>query len=144
MARFNSDFWEITAASEFIEGVPAEGALWFETEEDRERRYALQDFFQEVMPTVQGIIADTLTRRQREILRLYYFQGMTQQDIAAALNLTQSTVSRHLFGTVRNGKRVGGAIAKLRKAIEEDGSGGIDLALQGLQERFAQTAQIRE
>lgn len=142
MAQFNADFWEISAAPEFIEGVAAESAMWFETEEDRERRYALQEFFQEVMPAVQEVIEDCLTRRQREILALYYFDGMTQQDIAAALDLTQSTVSRHLFGTVRNGKRVGGAVPKLRKAIEEDGGEVIDAALESLQQRFAQTAEL--
>mgnify|MGYP001206638173 CR=1 FL=1 len=144
MAQFNSDFWEISAAPEFIEGIPAAGAMWFETEEDRERRYALQEFFQEVMPAVQEVIEDCLTRRQREILGLYYFDGMTQQDIAAALDLTQSTVSRHLFGTVRNGKRVGGAVPKLRKAIEEEGGEVIDAALESLQQRFTQTAKIFE
>lgn len=141
MTRFNADFWEIATDSVFIEGLPAESALWFETEQDRERRYALQDFFREVMPAVQQIIDARLTRRQREILRLYYLCNKTQQEIAAELNLTQSTVSRHLFGTVRKGKRVGGALPKLQKAIEEDGNGIIDGALLQLQVRFAQTAE---
>lgn len=141
MARFNADFWEIATDSEYIEGVAAEGALWFETDQDRERRYALQDFFREVMPAVQAVIERRLTRRQREILRLYYFCGLTQQDIALQLNLTQSTVSRHLFGTLRNGKRVGGALPKLRKAIEDESSAAIDGALQVLQARFAETVE---
>ncbi|MDX9973724.1 MAG: sigma-70 family RNA polymerase sigma factor [FCB group bacterium] len=142
MAQFNAEFGEISAAPQFIEGVPAESALWFETQVDRDRRYALLEFFQQVMPAVQEVIEDCLTRRQREILALYYFDGMTQQDIAAALDLTQSTVSRHLFGTVRNGKRVGGAVPKLRKAIEEEGGEVIDAALESLQQRFAQTAEL--
>jgi DNA-directed RNA polymerase specialized sigma24 family protein len=140
MAQYNPDFWEITATSEFIESVAAENALWFETEEDRERRYALQDFFQGVMPAVRDIIDARLTRRQREILNLYFFNNLTQEDIAARLDLTQSTVSRHLFGTVRNGKRVGGAIPKLRKAVEEECNAVIENALHRLQERFSRTA----
>ncbi len=138
MARYNADFWEVTTGSEYIESVAAENAMWFETEEDRERRYALQDFFQGVMPAVQEIIDSKLTRRQREILRLYFFCGMTQEDIADRLDLTQSTVSRHLFGTVRNGKRVGGAIPKLRKAVEEECNTVIEGALRGLHQRFSQ------
>jgi DNA-directed RNA polymerase specialized sigma24 family protein len=140
MAQYNPDFWEITATSEFIESVAAENALWFETEEDRERRYALQEFFQGVMPAVRDIIDARLTRRQREILNLYFFNNLTQEDIAARLDLTQSTVSRHLFGTVRNGKRVGGAIPKLRKAVEEECNAVIENALHRLQERFSRTA----
>lgn len=142
MATFKSEFWEISAGSAFIEAVATENALWFETEEDRERRYALQDFFRGVLPSVQSLIEGRLTRRQREILRLYYFEGKTQEDIALMLNLTQSTVSRHLFGTVRNGKRIGGALPKLRKAIEEDCDGIIDVALKELQQRFAESSRV--
>lgn len=142
MSQFNPDFWEIATDSEFIEGVASENALWFETEDDRERRYALQDFFRGVLPAVQDIIQVRLTDRQRQIINLYFFQNKTQEDIAEILDLTQSTVSRHLFGTVRNGKRVGGAIPKLRKAVEEECNAAIDTALQQLQERFAQSPRV--
>ncbi len=141
MATYNSEFWEISAGSAFIEAVATENALWFETEEDRERRYALQDFFRGVLPSVKNLIDGRLTRRQREILRLYYFEGKTQEEIALLLNLTQSTVSRHLFGTVRNGKRIGGALPKLRKAVEEECDGIIDGALRELQKRFSETSR---
>jgi predicted transcriptional regulator len=70
------------------------------------------------------------------VLQLYYFQGKTQEDIAAILNLTQSTVSRHLFGTVRGGKKVGGAIPKLRKAVDKAKDPAITQALGSLQQRL--------
>ena len=45
MATFNPEFWEIPTQSKYLESYPSERALWYETEEHRERRYALQDFF---------------------------------------------------------------------------------------------------
>jgi predicted DNA-binding protein YlxM (UPF0122 family) len=136
MARFNAEFWEIPTQSAYLDNISSERALWFETEEDRERRYALQEFFRSVLPFVNDIIDAKLTARQREILRLYYFCSKTQEDIAEMLNLTQSTVSRHLFGTVRNGKKVGGAIPKLKKAIELRDNVPIHSALATLRTRF--------
>ncbi len=136
MARFNAEFWEIPTQSAYLDNIPSERALWFETDEDRERRYALHDFFRSVLPFVKDIIDAKLTARQREVLRLYYFCNKTQEDIAAMLNLSQSTVSRHLFGTVRNGKKVGGALPKLRRAIEERDHVPIHSALAQLRTRF--------
>jgi DNA-directed RNA polymerase specialized sigma24 family protein len=140
MARFNSDFWEIPAGTQFLEGIAADRALWYETSEDRERRYAFQDFFKSVFPVVRDLIDNKLTGRQREVLNLYFFCGKTQEDIAAMLNLSQSTVSRHLFGTVRNGRKVGGAIPKLRKVVEKSAMAPIDEAMQQLQSRLTPAA----
>jgi predicted DNA-binding protein YlxM (UPF0122 family) len=140
MAAFNADFWEIPATSEYIEGVSNERALWYETDIDRERRYALQDFFKTVLPHVTEMANTRLTARQQEVLRLYYFESKTQEEIAAALNLTQSTVSRHLFGTMRGGKRIGGALAKLRKLMDTQTPEEVMAALATLQQRFARAA----
>ncbi len=140
MSGFNADFWEIPTSSRYLENVPAERNLWFETEQDRERRYALQDFFQGVMPAVNTLIDSKLTPRQRDILRLYYLEGMTQVEIAESLAVTQSTVSRHLFGTRRGGKKVGGAIAKLRKLVEKNNVQAVSHALESLERRMAQTS----
>lgn len=137
MAEFNAAFWEIPASSEYLENLPATSALWYETEEDREQRHALRDFFVSVQPAVTTLIDSELTPRQREVVRLYYFCHKTQEDIATILDLSQSTVSRHLFGTVRAGKKVGGAIRKLRKVIERTSQPEIDGALSNLQLRLA-------
>ncbi len=138
MAQFNSDFWEIPAGSKYLESLPAERGLWFDTEIDRERRYAFQDFFAAVRPAVREMIDGQLTRRQREVVQLYYLYGKTQEDIATILELTQSTVSRHLFGTVRKGKRVGGAIPKLKKYIDKTETPDIDSALGSLKAKLAE------
>ena len=140
MARFNSDFWEIPTEAGFLENTAAEKAMWFETEYDRERRYALQDFYASVLPFVRELIDSRLTPRQRDVLRLYFFQNMTQEDIAATLRLSQSTVSRHLFGATRNGKKVGGAIPKLKKMVERLDTGFVADALNTLRARFETAA----
>ena len=137
MATFNANFWEVQTSSYYIESVPSERALWYESEIDRERRYAMSDFCSSVLPHVKEMVDSKLTPRQQEIVRMYYFQGKTQEEIAAALALTQSTISRHLFGTVRGGRRVGGAIPKLRKVLERSNPAQVIQALDTLQERFA-------
>lgn len=57
-------------------------------------------------------------------------------DIAVILGVTQSTVSRHLFGTVRQGRKVGGAIPKLRKVLYKQEGGVVSQALTRLQKGF--------
>jgi len=136
MSRFNPDFWEVTTDKQILERVPADRGLWFETEVDRARREAMREFYSEVAPDISALIDEALTPRQREVLKLYYFHGKTQEDIAVILNLTQSTVSRHLFGTARGGKKVGGALRKLRKAVESGGNKRIPQALDTLQTRL--------
>jgi DNA-binding transcriptional ArsR family regulator len=138
MPEFNADFWEVQIDSKYLDALPASRALWFETEQDRERRYALQDFFKKMTPVVHEMIDSELTTRQREVVTLYYFLGKTQEDIAAILDLSQSTVSRHLFGTTRDGKKVGGAIPKLQKVIAKKHSRETDDALEQLQPRLAE------
>ena len=137
MSPFNPAFWEIQTDNATLERVPVEQALWHETETDQERRHALKDFFTEVSPVVNEFIEEKLTHRQREVVKLYYYYGKTQEDIAIILNLTQSTVSRHLFGTVRGGKKVGGAIPKLRKVVDKEQHPRITAALRDLQSRLA-------
>jgi predicted DNA-binding protein YlxM (UPF0122 family) len=138
MAEFNADFWEVQAGSQYLESLPANRGLWFETDEDSERRHAFKDFFQEVRPMVDSIIDSKLTRRQQEVVKLYYFYDKTQEDIAVILDLSQSTVSRHLFGTVRHGKKVGGAIPKLKKVISKANNPEIDAALGTLRGKLAE------
>ena len=137
MADYNADFWEISIGSEYLENLPSNRALWYETSEDRSRRYAFREFFDEVSPVVRGLMGANLTRRQQEVVQLYYLHGKTQEDIATILELTQSTVSRHLFGTMRRGKKVGGAIPKLRKVIDRSENRQIDDAFSSLRGKLA-------
>lgn len=140
MARFNADYWEVPIDNAVLERVASTQALWFETEEDRFRRQALRDFFEAVSPSVKSFIDGELTQRQREVVKLYFFFGKTQEEIAAILSLTQSTVSRHLFGTVRDGRKVGGAITKLKKVIDSAEDPRIGEAVEQLRQKMALSA----
>ena len=62
-------------------------------------------------------ILPKLTERQRQITQLYFEFRLPEVEIARILGISQPTVSQHLFGKKRNGKKVGGSIRKIRKII---------------------------
>jgi predicted DNA-binding protein YlxM (UPF0122 family) len=62
-----------------------------------------------------------LSPRQHEIIELYFFNGLNQREIAEKLDISQQSVSEHLYGKIRNGRAVGGALRKLRKACIKQG-----------------------
>lgn len=69
-----------------------------------------------------GLLAPlVLTPRQHEAVRLYFFEGLNQREIAGRLGIAQQSVSEHLYGKVRDGHAVGGALRKLRRACAERG-----------------------
>ena len=140
MSQYNSDFWEVSTDSAFLENLPADRGLWFETEEDRDRKEAFSEFFADVKPIIFDLVDAKLTKRQMEVVKLHYLYGKTQEDIATILDLSQSTVSRHLFGTVRGGKKVGGAIPKLRKVIDKTDNPSIDQAFVVLRSKLVSVA----
>jgi RNA polymerase sigma factor (sigma-70 family) len=45
---------------------------------------------------------EELTDRQREVAILYYWEQMTQEEIAVRLKLTQPTVNEHLNRAINN------------------------------------------
>jgi len=83
--------------------------------EDRSRLRA------ELVAALRELVSSRLTDRQRRIVELYFYEGRTQQEIAAELGISQQVVSRQLFGVVRDGKKVGGAIKRLRDVCAELG-----------------------
>lgn len=58
-----------------------------------------------------------LTDKEREVLRLYYGDGMLQRDIATALGVAPSVVNRHI-------KRANALIAEIYTAIFPRFAGG--------------------
>ncbi len=62
-------------------------------------------------------ITSSLTDKQREVIEAFFFEGRSQGEIARALGVSQQVVQKRLFGTMRNNKLVGGAIARLRTAL---------------------------
>jgi RNA polymerase sigma factor (sigma-70 family) len=115
-------FWEIPVPPEVLDAQ--EGSLFDlvlasdpETEETNEHEQLRRDVVREL----RRLVSTRLTHRQRQIVELYFYEGLTQQEIAAALRISQQAVSRQLFGVLRNGQRVGGAIKRLQSLCEQAG-----------------------
>ena len=124
MAKFDHRFWEINVNPSVLESVLTEPDFLQKlldegaTEEGRDLQ---ESHTKNILSDIQAIICNHLTDKQREIVDLYFFQGKKQQEIAAELGLPQQVVSKHLFGVIRNGRKVGGAITKIRKYCDKLG-----------------------
>jgi RNA polymerase sigma factor (sigma-70 family) len=111
MSRRDHTYWEISVDPNVLARFPAA-----ETEPPRDPQK--QRMLDEAVAQLRTIIESGLTPRQREIVQAYFFDGRTEAEIAQQLGIAQQVVSRHLFGALRAGRRVGGAMAKLRKLAE--------------------------
>jgi DNA-directed RNA polymerase specialized sigma24 family protein len=117
MAGYDPNFWELPFDPGELAQLP--GDLFAPAEEEttgdgpRLRRAVLDE--------LGRVVRTQLTSRQRQIVELYFYAGRTQEEIAGDLGISQQAVSRQLFGVVRNGRRVGGAMNRLRKIAAELG-----------------------
>ncbi len=66
---------------------------------------------------LRAAIATVLTERQRQVVEGYFFEGLSQAQLARRLGITQQVIQKCLHGTRRNGRQVGGALKKLRAAL---------------------------
>lgn len=66
---------------------------------------------------VRAAVGSALTDRQRRMVEGYFFEGLSQGDLARLLGCSQQVVQKTIFGVVRSGKRVGGALSRLRAAL---------------------------
>ena len=114
MPRRDHIYWEIPVDPDVLARFPA-------TEPEPPRDPEKQRLIDEAVAQLHAIIETGLTARQREIVQLYFYEGKTEAEIAQQLGIAQQVVSRHLFGALRAGRRVGGAMAKLRRLAEELG-----------------------
>jgi RNA polymerase sigma-70 factor (ECF subfamily) len=67
-------------------------------------------------------ITRALTPRQREAVELHFLEGLSQSEIARRLGITQQVVHKRIYGVDRRGKRIGGALQKLRRALAQAGA----------------------
>ena len=121
MAKFNPDFWEVTLEAQGWDRIAAEDGLWYETVQDGEARAHFSQRAGELWPRVRQLIDEVLTERQREVVLLHYLEELNQRQIAERLDLSQQSVSERLYGKAQGDRRVGGALAKLRKACARKG-----------------------
>ena len=64
------------------------------------------------------IINNCLTDKQREVMKMTYLEGKTQNEISSELGKHQTTIHKILQGNIdynNQKKRYGGALKKIRK-----------------------------
>lgn len=66
---------------------------------------------------VREAVANALTDKQREAVEMFFFEGLSQSEIARRTGVSQQVIQKRIFGVVRRGAVVGGALAKLRVAL---------------------------
>jgi DNA-binding CsgD family transcriptional regulator len=121
MTKFNSDFWEVTISHERWNRLSTEDALGYEPPAEAELRESREASARLLGPALRAILNEVLTARQREVVLMYFFEGVNQSQIAKRLGVTQQSVSEHLYGKTRSGRSVGGAIRKIRRACAARG-----------------------
>lgn len=109
-------FWELPFDPGDLDALPEE--VLSAPEEAGAARQAARA---EALAGLADLVRTALTAKQRAIVQAYYYEGLTQAEVAERLGISQQVVSRQLFGVVRDGRRVGGAVARLRKICNEKG-----------------------
>ncbi len=66
---------------------------------------------------VRHAVATVLTDKQREAVELFFFEGLSQSEIARRAGVSQQVIQKRLHGAPRRGVVVGGALSKLREAL---------------------------
>ena len=125
-------YYEILVEPKNLERFTVSHSPWHETPEERERRWAYREFLDAVRQHLYDAIDNSLTSKQRAVA-LLYLARLPQEEIAKALHINQSTVSRHLHGTNRHGKKVGGIVGKLRRILDKNPE--VQRALKRLEDR---------
>jgi hypothetical protein len=112
-------FREVSLAPEMLQQIGETRGMW-----DSEGNVdEILDATEAIAARLHWIVANRLTARQREIVSLIYYDGLTQMQAAATLGLCQPTIHKTLHGNLhysRGGSRYGGAIPKLRKLCAAD------------------------
>lgn len=90
---------------------------------DYQRTDELLDLVDELNSKIREIIECRLTERQREVMTLLYYDGLTQTEVALLLGLCQPTIHKTTSGNLdykNGGKRYGGALKKIKRLCDED------------------------
>lgn len=66
---------------------------------------------------VRRALSTALTEKQREAVELFFFEGLSQSEIARRLGVSQQVIQKRIYGTQRRGLLIGGALPKLREAL---------------------------
>jgi len=100
--------------------IPSEMKRWYDYNYDRASQARRRHLRSQVIPIIMRLMDEKLTVRQHEVLSLRIWEDQTQVQIAERLAISQPTVNQHLTGKRRNGKKIGGAVQKIRKAVRKE------------------------
>ena len=116
MKNYEFVYAEITFSPDKMQNFPESASPWFvlHADGDAERETVMDE-----MMALVKTMTKCLTSRQKEVMRLHYYEQHTQVEIAKILGISQATVNHHLIGKMKRGKSVGGAIQKMRKSIRK-------------------------
>ena len=118
--------WEIPVIPGKLDDFPESLGLHFETASQRQDRWCYAARLQHLANRVRRLVREGLTPSQRQAVVLYFLEGKTQPEIAQQLGISQQAVSARLFGKVRHGRRIGGAIRALQRASDGHAGGTED------------------
>jgi ABC-type methionine transport system ATPase subunit len=72
----------------------------------------------ELLSEVMYVVENCLTDKQKEVMKMTYLEGKTQNEISSELGKHQTTIHKILQGNIdynNQKKRYGGALKKIRK-----------------------------
>ena len=118
---FNAAFWEVPLDSKRARSLRQEDHLYYESTQERSERLQRRDREPRLLEELKRLMDSTLSTRQREVVELYFFEQMTEEEIANRFGIARQVVNQHLFGIHRGGRRIGGAVKKLRKVAHQKG-----------------------
>ncbi|MEM7030801.1 MAG: sigma-70 family RNA polymerase sigma factor [Chloroflexota bacterium] len=122
MTKYNPHFWEVNVDPEVLESMLAGPDLleqFLDDAYDETLQNEKDQLRAQALTQIQTLIQTKLTDKQRQVVELYFYQDKTQREIAQILGINQQVVSKHLFGVLRDGQKVGGAIRKLQKLCQK-------------------------
>lgn len=96
----------------------------------------------QLIKEVMHVIETGLTEKQKEIIRMTYIDGKTQQEISAALGRHQTAIHKTLQGNIdysNDKKRYGGALKKIKRLCKQNKK--IQEILSKIKEKNEQYAQ---
>jgi predicted DNA-binding protein YlxM (UPF0122 family) len=92
----------------------------------------------ELLKEVMHIVNNCLTAKQKEVMKMTYLDGMTQNEISSELGKHQTTIHKILQGNIdynNQKKRYGGALKKIRKLCANNDN--IKRILMQMREQYA-------
>ncbi|MBM3240736.1 sigma-70 family RNA polymerase sigma factor [Candidatus Poribacteria bacterium] len=121
MPKSFSRFHELLLDSDVLDKLPYECLFSYQSRKDQKKQLLKERERKQILKELLDIIEYELTQRQRDCIKLYFLQEKTQAEVAEILGISRRVVSQHIYGICRDGKRIGGAIKKIRKVCKKRG-----------------------